>query len=632
MGDTKKIYKVCFLGYSGLSQAAREVIAALPPSDVEYILMECSLENQSECVEEALQLGCSVFIAGSGNAALFSTRYNYPLVEIPIRYIDYVRAIRNVLKQGCRKICIVRHRYSPTVDIPMLEELMETPLREFVYESPAELAEFTQSADYDALIGTTMAVDMARAAGRMGVLLYSGAESIRDACVRAGELAHDIYEAQRSKAIVNSILNNAQFAIIATDANDRVLLFNQTAQRFTGIAASQIKGKTLASIFPNLSTAALLKSDQAQSDSYRLVEGAMMRCVQERIVVNRQTIGVLLTLYPDSHNRKKREPSPYEDTSQIVYRWEELTGESPAMKKLIEQGRNLSRLNYPTTLLGASGSGRETIARCMHASSKRSQKPCIMIDLATFAEDDIPHILMGYEKNDRSVSGLLASANGGSVIIKNLAVAKPSAQACLMQVLNSRQIFRPGMSAPLVLDLTIYTVMTHQEFQTLPPDLQSCLSVCILEVPSLSQRTEDIAPLFLDILAHNTVFTHRPALSSQMRTLLTFHSWPGELHELQVVCMRYALTMAQQEKPTTRTQALLLLQAIGENALYEEVLKKHPALMQRPIEDKQAFCDGIIALKSLLKYSNDVLAEKLSVSRTTIWRILQSTLSPSAST
>ena len=192
-----------------------------------------------------------------------------------------------------------------------------------------------------------------------------------------------------------------------------------------------------------------------------------------------------------------------------------------------------------------------------------------------------------------------------------------------MQILNSRQIFRPGMSAPLLLDVVIYTVMTRQEFQSLPPDLQSCLSVCILEIPSLTQRSADIAPLFLNILSHNSIFTHRPVLSEQMQELLIFHSWPGELHELQVVCMRYALAMAQQDKPTARTQALLLMQAIGEHKIFEEVLQRYPALTQHPIEDKKAFGEGIMMLKSLLKYSNDVLAEKLSVSRTTIWRVLQ---------
>ena len=54
---TEKPYKVCFLGYSKLSEVAREVIDSLPDSDVEYVLMESNLENQDACVAEARQLG-----------------------------------------------------------------------------------------------------------------------------------------------------------------------------------------------------------------------------------------------------------------------------------------------------------------------------------------------------------------------------------------------------------------------------------------------------------------------------------------------------------------------------------------------------------------------------------------------
>ena len=89
-------YKVCFLGYSKLSEVAREVIDSLPDNDVEYVLMDSNLENQDACVEEARQLGCSVFVAGPGNAARFSTHYDDPLVEITIRYIDYAIALRAV--------------------------------------------------------------------------------------------------------------------------------------------------------------------------------------------------------------------------------------------------------------------------------------------------------------------------------------------------------------------------------------------------------------------------------------------------------------------------------------------------------------------------------------------------------
>ena len=622
--NTGKPYKVCFLGYSKLGEVAREVIDNLPDSDVEYILMESDLENQDICVEEARQLGCRVFVAGPGNAARFSTHYDDPLVEITIRYIDYAIAIRKALNKGCRKICIARHRFSPPPDLPMLEELMEIPLRELTFESIAELREQIRNSDCDAVIGATAAAEIAGTLGRTGILVYYGKESIRDACLRAGDRARKLHETRQSREITNAILNNSQFGMIVTDAEGRVKLFNRTAQRFTGIAASQIRGKLLTDFFPNLSIAALLKSEQNRSDSYRLVVGAMMRCVQERITQDRRTIGILITLYPESHNRKKAE----QDTpslARIVCRWEDVIAQSPIMKKTVEQGQNLAALHYPTMILGQPGSGREIFARCMHSTSSQAQKPCITIDLATIAPEDAPHILLGYEGQDGTVSGLLTAANGGSVILKNVALAKPVVHACLMQALTSRHIFRPGMTAPLLLDLMVYTIMTPEEAQSIPADLQSCLAICRLELPSLAQRREDIAPLFLRRLSSSAAFHHRSALSEQMRTLLTFHRWPGELQELQAVCTRYVIAMSRLEKVTPKTQYLLLLQAIGEETIFRELLEQYPALTQRPVADRESFLQGILQVKSLMKYSNDTLAEKLSVSRTTIWRILQDT-------
>ena len=620
--NTGKPYKVCFLGYSKLGEVAREVIDNLPDSDVEYILMESDLENQDICVEEARQLGCRVFVAGPGNAARFSTHYDDPLVEITIRYIDYAIAIRKALNKGCRKICIARHRFSPPPDLPMLEELMEIPLRELTFESIAELREQIRNSDCDAVIGATAAAEIAGTLGRTGILVYYGKESIRDACLRAGDRARKLHETRQSREITNAILNNSQFGMIVTDAEGRVKLFNRTAQRFTGIAASQIRGKLLTDFFPNLSIAALLKSEQNRSDSYRLVMGAMMRCVQERITQDRCTIGILITLYPESHNRKKAvqdTPSP----ARIVCRWEDVIAQSPIMKKAVEQGQNLATLHYPTMILGQPGSGREIFARCMHSASPQAQKPCITIDLATIAPEDAPHILLGYERQDGTVSGLLTAANGGSVILKNVALAKPVVHACLMQALISRHIFRPGMTAPLLLDLMVSTIMTPEEARVIPADLQSCLAICQLELPSLTERQEDIVPLFLRSLSSSAAFHHRSVLSEQMRTLLTFHRWPGQLQELQAVCTRYVIAMSRLEKATPKTQYLLLLQAIGEDTIFREILAQHPALTQRPVVDKEAFLQGILQVKALMKYSNDTLAEKLSVSRTTIWRILQ---------
>ena len=145
------------------------------------------------------------------------------------------------------------------------------------------------------------------------------------------------------------------------------------------------------------------------------------------------------------------------------------------------------------------------------------------------------------------------------------------------------------------------------------------------------ERAQDIPDLFAYFAAQES------GLSGQRRTLkandelLRYYSWPGNLQELSAVCGRYAYFLSQATKPTPAARHLLLIEAIGEDKLFEEVLRRHPALAQiRESGGKNAekipaeeLLAGIEDLKRILKYSNDTIAKKLSVGRTTLWRILK---------
>lgn len=359
-------YKVCFLGYSKLSEVAREVIDSLPDNDVEYVLMDSNLENQDACVEEARQLGCSVFVAGPGNAARFSTHYDDPLVEITIRYIDYAIAIRKALNRGCRNICIARHRFSAPPDLPMLEKLMEVSLQEVTFESIAELREQIRPLRLRRLHrrhGSQRDRQRAGPDGHSGLLRQGVHPRRLHPRRRAGP------ETPREPPVPGDHQRHSEQQPVRHDrhrhggAGEAVQPHGPAVHR--ACAASQIRGKLLMDYFPNLSIAALLKSGQNRSDSYRLVVGAMMRCVQERITQDRRTIGTLITLYPESHNRKKTE----QDTpslARIVCRWEDVIAQSPIMKRTVEQGQNLAKLHYPTMILGQPGL-RPGDLRTLHA-------------------------------------------------------------------------------------------------------------------------------------------------------------------------------------------------------------------------------------------------------------------------
>ena len=617
---TTKLHRVCFLAYARQYELARAVIQELNEPDVEFILMECGLENQDECVQDAISAGCEVFVSGPGNTARFLNHYHYPIVEIPIQYIDYALAIRYALRKGCKKIAVAWHRFSAPLDTKLLHRLMDTELSVLEFESSEELLALARSSDCDALIGTSLAVEVAEETGKLGVLLYLGTEGMRLACLKAAALAREQYTARHNREITKAIMNNAQLSIIVTDRSGAVLFINHLAQEYTGLTSAQLHGKQLAEFFPNLSVQPLIKSTQKQSDSYRMVEGVMMRCVQERILLKRETIGVLITLHPDSHNRRGR--GKQERINAHIYHWNELTAYSDAMQRLVEQGRNLSALSYPTVIIGEPGSGREEIAYCIHGGSDRAQAPCLTIDLATFSEMDAPRVLFGYDKGDSSVIGLFASANGGSVVLKNIALAKPNVLACIQQAVTDRELIHPGLleSSPHVV---IYTMLDQAEYEMLPPDLKSALSVCKLQMPPLRQRKEDIAKLFSKYVNQISNLPVQITVTDEMEQLLQSYRWPGNVRELRTVSTRYVIARSALEHLTPRTQYLLLLQSIGEEEVFRDLCYRYPVLLQRPVENVPAFLEALNVLKKTMKYSNDIAAKRLDLSRTTLWRILK---------
>lgn len=295
-------YRICILAYSRVTAIAREVIAALPDKDIEYIVLESGLDEEQEaCVREARRLGCEVFIAGPAGAALFTSRHSYPMVPFRVRSTDYLTAIRTAMNDGAKTIGIARYRYAAPVRIDLYEELMQVSLKEIVYEEIPELYEKVKAADCDAFIGPAALEDAAEAAGKPSVLVYAGREAIRKACLEAADLIRKLYASNRSQVIAQSLLNTTQLGIIITDAENKIEFFNRTMQTYTGLVPHQVSGRPLTEIFANLQLETFLQSGFNLKDSFHLINGTMMRCVFRRLTVGKHAGGVLISFHPMPH-------------------------------------------------------------------------------------------------------------------------------------------------------------------------------------------------------------------------------------------------------------------------------------------------------------------------------------------
>ena len=169
------------------------------------------------------------------------------------------------------------------------------------------------------------------------------------------------------------------------------------------------------------------------------------------------------------------------------------------------------------------------------------------------------------------------------------------------------------------------TLATPEEAQHFSPALRELCGILTLTLPPLREHPADIPALFMRYLRQYTERAEQvPRLSSRMEQLLSFYHWPGNLEELSAVCQRYLYTLSMEPGSTVNTRCRLLTNAIGEQALFQSLLLQYPALSPGAAEDPGQFQAGVAAAKEILGYGNAALAEKLGLSRTTLWRKLSS--------
>ncbi len=612
------LYKICFLGYRNLSGLAKSALSALDLPDAEIRIVDCNVENLHETVESALRDGFEIFIAGSANAAEFRRRFHAKLVEINLRPVDYLVAVKKALNLG-KKPVIAMYRYGRPVNIPLLEELSGISLRTITYEDSADLLEGILSTDGDVIIGGSHACELAEANGIKCILLYPGEDTVRSAIRRSYTLAQQLSREMRQTRVIQSILANAPVGLIVTDSNGNITLFNTFARRFTQIGDMHVQGKLLSDILPELSPDRFLLSGEQELSVRRQIKDTYLRCVQVRIQGGDINLGVLTTLYPDNARKKKAEiPSDF----LVSLTWKDAVGSSTAFTTAIREAKKYSSSDYPLLITGEPGCGRDFFSQCIHTGSARAKAPYIPVNLSLIPDQEAARILFGYEHEGIVKPGLLETAGQGTLVLRHLELATPVLQQCILQVLNEKKFLRLGGLVPIPFEARTIAILDEGRGHSgILPELFNALSVLMLRIPPLRERENDILLLGDIYFAHEMGNAVKKAMLKNNAELLCYYSWPGNLTELTAVCRRYTFFNAEKVKATAAERHLMLVQAIGEENLFAEILRKHPALSDITNSPAREFLAGLNDIKHILKYNNSVIAEKLGISRTTLWRL-----------
>ncbi len=232
-----------------------------------------------------------------------------------------------------------------------------------------------------------------------------------------------------------------------------------------------------------------------------------------------------------------------------------LIGEAPAMQEVFRAIGRLSHSSVSVLINGASGTGKELVAKALHQHSPRASQPFVALNMAAIPPDLVESELFGHEKGaftgaNSQRRGRFEQAQGGTLFLDEIGDMPIDTQTRLLRVLAEGQFYRVGGHAPVTVNVRIIAA-THQDlFQRVSQgkfreDLFHRLNVIRIQLPLLAQRAEDIPALANYFMQHvaNELGVEAKRLAPETLALLTRLPWPGNVRQLENVC-RWLTVMA----------------------------------------------------------------------------------------
>jgi len=292
------------------------------------------------------------------------------------------------------------------------------------------------------------------------------------------------------------------------------------------------------------------------------------------------------------------------------------------MQQLLKRVARFAISDAPVVMLGETGTGKEVIARTLHANGLRASKPFVAVNVAALPAELLESELFGHGKGSFTGAasarrGLFEEANGGVLFLDEVGEMPLPLQAKLLRALQDGEVRRVGENQAFAVDVRVVSA-THRDLAelvrqgTFREDLYFRLKVLTVNVPPLRERKEDILPLAQLFLEEER--RAPAAFSKEAQERLLAHAWPGNVRELQnAVKHGAALATGPEVEGDDLPDELGAAGILGRGAATAVELKPLAEVEREHILSVLDACDG----------SQVEAARVLGIARNTLWRKLR---------
>jgi two-component system response regulator HydG len=302
---------------------------------------------------------------------------------------------------------------------------------------------------------------------------------------------------------------------------------------------------------------------------------------------------------------------------------------SPAMQALLKRAARFAGSSAPVVIRGETGTGKEVVARVLHASSGRAKGPFVAVNVAALPAELLESELFGHGKGAFTGAagarrGLFEEATGGTLFLDEIGELPMPLQAKLLRVLQDGEVRRVGESRAFAVDARICCA-THRDLArrveegAFREDLYYRLKVLTLEVPPLRERHEDVLPLAAHFLALEKAGAVGFTPGAKERLLAW--PWPGNVRELENA-VKHGAALATGGRVDVGDLPEELAREVGASARRLKASERASPVppMKSLAEVERAH---VLAVLDACNGSQAQAARVLGIGRNTLWRKLR---------
>jgi two-component system response regulator GlrR len=299
----------------------------------------------------------------------------------------------------------------------------------------------------------------------------------------------------------------------------------------------------------------------------------------------------------------------------------EFVTQSPKMENVLHQARMVAQSDASVFIQGASGTGKELLARAVHRAGSRAGRPFIAVNCAAIPENLLESELFGHRKGSFTGAvydhkGLIPAADGGTLFLDEIGDMPLALQAKLLRVLQDKEVRAVGATQGTPVDVRVISA-THRDLEAhmkagrFREDLYYRLNVVSLVLPPLVERREDIVPLAMHYL-RSTAARYRKgvhAFAPEALQILVAAPWPGNVRQL--------INVVEQV-------VALCSSAVAPASLVQQALKEEPMPLASLEQARSAFeRDYLVRILRITGGSVTQAARLAQRNRTEFYKLLE---------